>query len=82
MPLEQHAERIWIAGHVPAQQFSVRETVVLPNRRLQARPPLFGQRVALGLLIVRIRRCLPPDDGPRSASQRASKRCPVLITSS
>ena len=82
MSLEQHAKRIWIAGHVPAQQLSVRRTVVLAQRRLCAWPPLFWQGVALGLLIVRIRRCLPPDDGPRSASQRASKRCPVLITSS
>jgi hypothetical protein len=81
--LKQLAEGIRIAGYVPPQQLSVRGAVVLPRWRLRGWSSLRWQGVAVGLLIARIRRYLPPASGPgQRQPQCAAWRCPVLITSS
>jgi hypothetical protein len=64
MPLEQHAEGVRVAVDMKAQQFFVgRAAIVSLGSRSQSmvgRQTWLGQGVALGRLLVRFRRFLPP----------------------
>lgn len=81
MPLEEFAEGIRIARYVPSEQFGIPRWAIITAWPRLGWLALRGRDEALGLVIVPVRRCLPPPEAARREPAPGSAPAAVPITS-